>query len=280
MKYLFSITDDTNSLDKYIIRQVSEEGQKNIDDLLERENALVKRKTVPSWLTSMSFFGIMIGIYIVAAVFINEEGFKATYEKMKLLFYIAIALIVIGAIIITTTIIKNKKLREDPEFQKLTKEHNIISSQSIDSLNIPDDYIEMDILFALVKYKNGEEVIVKRTLSFLNGSAYAFKENELLCFADSVNVYAIPLNSITSIEEVNKTIALPNWNKNEPINSEKYKKYKLVLSNGCISSKPYYKVFLTIDNEKYYFCLANYDIDNFKKLIDYNESIENETIDI
>ena len=82
------------------------------------------------------------------------------------------------------------------------------------------------------------------------------------------------------IKEVNKTITLPNWNKNEPINSEKYKKYKLALTNNGISSKPHYKVFLTIDNEKYYFCLANYDIDNFKKIINYNESIETETIDI
>lgn len=274
MKYLFSIVDDKNSLDKYIIRHVSEEEQKAVDDIIEKENKFLKRKTIPSWLTNTSFFGIIVGIYIVAAVFINEEGFKETYEKMKFLFYIAIALIAIGVIIITIAIIKNKKLRDDPEFEKLTKEQNAIANQSIDSLNVPADYIEMDLLLALVKYKNGEEVIVKQALSFLNASTYAFVENELLCFADSVNVYAIPLNSITKIYEVDKTITLPSWNKNEPINSEKYKKYKLVLNNGGISSRPHYKVFLTIDNEKYYFCLANYDIDNFKKLINYNESIE------
>ena len=274
MKYLFSIVDDKNSLDKYIIRHVSEEEQKAVDDIIEKENKFLKRKTIPSWLTNTSFFGIIVGIYIVAAVFINEEGFKETYEKMKFLFYIAIALIAIGVIIITIAIIKNKKLRDDPEFEKLTKEQNAIANQSIDSLNVPADYIEMDLLLALVKYKNGEEVIVKQALSFLNASTYAFVENELLCFADSVNVYAIPLNSITKIYEVDKTITLPSWNKKEPINSEKYKKYKLVLNNGGISSRPHYKVFLTIDNEKYYFCLANYDIDNFKKLINYNESIE------
>ena len=274
MKYLFSIVDDKNSLDKYIIRHVSEEEQKAVDDIIEKENKFLKRKTIPSWLTNTSFFGIIVGIYIVAAVFINVEGFKETYEKMKFLFYIAIALIAIGVIIITIAIIKNKKLRDDPEFEKLTKEQNAIANQSIDSLNVPADYIEMDLLLALVKYKNGEEVIVKQALSFLNASTYAFVENELLCFADSVNVYAIPLNSITKIYEVDKTITLPSWNKKEPINSEKYKKYKLVLNNGGISSRPHYKVFLTIDNEKYYFCLANYDIDNFKKLINYNESIE------
>ena len=274
MKYLFSIIDDKSSLDKYIIRHISEEEQKAVDDILEKENIFLKRKTIPSWLTTTSFFGIIVGIYIVTAVFINEEGFKETYEKMKFLFYIAIALIAIGVIIITIAIIKNKKLRDDPEFQKLTKEQNTIANQSIDSLNVPADYIEMDLLLALVKYKNGEEVIVKQALSFLNASTYAFVENELLCFADSVNVYAIPLNSITKIYEVDKTITLPSWNKKEPINSEKYKKYKLVLNNGGISSRPHYKVFLTIDNEKYYFCLANYDIDNFKKLINYNESIE------
>ena len=273
MKYLFSIVDDKNSLDKYIIRHVSEEEQKAVDDIIEKENKFLKRKTIPSWLTNTSFFGIIVGIYIVAAVFINVEGFKETYEKMKFLFYIAIALIAIGVIIITIAIIKNKKLRDDPEFEKLTKEQNAIANQSIDSLNVPADYIEMDLLLALVKYKNGEEVIVKQALSFLNASTYAFVENELLCFADSVNVYAIPLNSITKIYEVDKTITLPSWNKKEPINSEKYKKYKLVLNNGGISSRPHYKVFLTIDNEKYYFCLANYDIDNFKKLINYNESI-------
>lgn len=274
MKYLFSIIDDKSSLDKYIIRHISEEEQKAVDDIIEKENIFLKRKTIPSWLTTTSFFGIIVGIYIVTAVFINEEGFKETYEKMKFLFYIAIALIAIGVIIITIAIIKNKKLRDDPEFQKLTKEQNTIANQSIDSLNVPADYIEMDLLLALVKYKNGEEVIVKQALSFLNASTYAFVENELLCFADSVNVYAIPLNSITKIYEVDKTITLPSWNKKEPINSEKYKKYKLVLNNGGISSRPHYKVFLTIDNEKYYFCLANYDIDNFKKLINYNESIE------
>lgn len=274
MKYLFSIIDDKSSLDKYIIRHISEEEQKAVDDIIEKENKFLKRKTIPSWLTNTSFFGIIVGIYIVAAVFINEEGFKETYEKMKFLFYIAIALIAIGVIIITIAIIKNKKLRDDPEFEKLTIEQNAIANQSIDSLNVPADYIEMDLLLALVKYKNGEEVIVKQALSFLNASTYAFVENELLCFADSVNVYAIPLNSITKIYEVDKTITLPSWNKNEPINSEKYKKYKLVPNNGGISSRPHYKVFLTIDNEKYYFCLANYDIDNFKKLINYNESIE------
>ena len=31
MKYLFSVTNDKNSLDKYIIRHVSEEEQKNIN---------------------------------------------------------------------------------------------------------------------------------------------------------------------------------------------------------------------------------------------------------
>ena len=273
MKYLFSIIDDKSSLDKYIIRHISEEEQKAVDDIIEKENIFLKRKTIPSWLTTTSFFGIIVGIYIVTAVFINEEGFKETYEKMKFLFYIAIALIAIGVIIITIAIIKNKKLRDDPEFQKLTKEQNTIANQSIDSLNVPADYIEMDLLLALVKYKNGEEVIVKQALSFLNASTYAFVENELLCFADSVNVYAIPLNSITKIYEVDKTITLPSWNKKEPINSEKYKKYKLVLNNGGISSRPHYKVFLTIDNEKYYFCLANYDIDNFKKLISTKKQI-------
>ena len=98
-----------------------------------------------------------------------------------------------------------------------------------------------------------------------------FVENDMLCFADLHGVYALPLSGFVDITRINKSIALPNWNKETSPKDEQYKTYKIRDNDmGMYTIKPYYQVNLKIQGEDYQITLPNYELKNFLSVLSLN----------
>ena len=109
--------------------------------------------------------------------------------------------------------------------------------------------------------KNGKEVVSSFSLSpYINYEMQVFVENDMLCFADLHGVYALPLSGFVDITRINKSIALPNWNKETSPKDEQYKTYKIRDNDmGMYTIKPYYQI-----------TLPNYELKNFLSILTLN----------
>lgn len=273
MKYLFGARkDNTLNADKFKTRQADEEKIKEIDNVSNEMGEKEKKATIPAWVTFTSYFAVIIGITIIFRMIHPIEDFKTAYENAGWLLYLGCALVLYFFAVIIIAKSKQEKLKEDPNYKQMEEKATSIMNDSREELNIPIEAIKIDTLCCIVKDKKDKEVIVKKgIIKFVNFENSVFIENDNLCFSDNYFVIAVPLSSIQNIEFVKERIYLPYWNKEEAFNSEKYKPYKLSPYNGLITVKNYYKVYLSIEGEDYYFNIPNYDIAEFKRLINYTK---------
>ncbi len=272
MKYLFNFSkkNDNQNFNKFVIKEADKELIEKHDKIFDEGESLSKEKTMNPIVETISLIVFLCALFIVVSFFASKKGFRFTYENNTILFYVSVGIMGVSGIITFISKILKWRASKDPELEHLVFRENESARELEYDLNIKEDAINMDIIFASTKTdKQGIEKITNTSLiNFVNMELKVFIEEDKLCFADIEKIIGIPLDSIKSIEEVNKTIALPAWNKDE----ETLKKYKLKINGyNMIMIKPYYQVNLLLDNEDYYFYLPSYEIDVFKELIGYNK---------
>lgn len=270
MKNLFGIKkNDTSTYENFVLHQVSEQTEIALDDA-EFEVQQQAQKAVPKWLNWLltgAAFGAMICVAIIAR---TDLPIAETYARAPYLFYIGGVLGVVAIALYAYIFYKNKKLKQNPEFQNnVQNAQNKLATSKLE-LGVPADKVTIDVLCPLVKEnKKGEE---KRAFN-INGNFVAnlavdvYVEDDNLCFADSVKVIAVPLCSVKSITKVKKWTALACWNKDEKINSTTYKPYKLFYYEGKVNMRWHYSVVADVWGEEYEIQIPNYDIENFRKVV-------------
>lgn len=282
MKYFFGVSKKTNlrSSDKFIVRTTSDETNREYDNIISEGKVLKSKKIVPSWLIHFAIIALLFGSMLIFGMLQAKDGFINALNSRGWLFYLGIVFVIAGASILIIAYVKNKKARNDVDILNYASKTESFINKACLELNIPLDSPKIDVVFALVKEnkKRIESIDKWSLLQYMNTEMFIFIEENFLCFGDHTVVIKIPLSSIKNIEEVTKKLALPKWNKNEDIHSEKYKQYKIKLNSNMnlLYVKPYYKVVLDIDGESYYFFVPNYDIEIFKEVLNRNDSPKEE----
>lgn len=268
VKNLFaSFTDSSEpNITKFTLRKLSKESELKLDNLSKEVNELEKEKIPPAWLSILSILSLFAGLIMVSAfLYRGKNDFENAYKTIGYLLYIGLILFVVGLGFLIYNKVKIKKSDSDPEVKEIVCKTDNAVKECRFELNIPETSNCMDVFFlAMKKNKNGEEVAgIFSYASYVNIELRAFLENDMFCLGANDAVVGVPLSSIKQIVKVKKRVPLVNWNKNEKLNSPKYKQFKMYFNSGYIWTRYYYEVDLDIENEEYCFFIPCFEKDNF-----------------
>ena len=115
-------------------------------------------------------------------------------------------------------------------------------------LGVPEDAASMDVIAFRYRVKKGEVKPATVGMSFdalmsafQNLEVKVFTREGMLCLSTAQDLYEIPINEISKIRTVKKTIPFNTWNKEVDPRDEFFKKYKLGVNNyGQVLVRPYH----------------------------------------
>ena len=254
MKNLFAIhkNEADNHYQRFIVKQLSEEGIAQAEGLLKEGQELNKKKNGFMWLGGVSVLLMVAGVSLTS------------------MFIISVAALLIGIVMQIIYLVLLHKRKDDPEVKDYVEKADRIAKQGEDELSIPSDALEIDVIAPLMKKnKKGEDRLTSSGLiQFINQAFKVYVDGDALCFADPTMVIAIPLSSIQGVTEITKRIPLPRWNKKEHFNSPKYKAYGVYTNQtGFIWIKNYFSINCSIEDEDYCIWIPCYDFDVIKPLL-------------
>lgn len=273
MKKLFGINNKGNNFSKFIVRSASTTSNEKMDELANKGTMIQKKELGPGWLNIVSTICVGIGLIFILGIFGVKDGFKEALKTRGYLFYIGIALFVLGLTHIIYKKVKSKKGEKSESVKNFLDEQELLKKDILNELRIPEDAIVIDILLTKVKEnKDGKEIAKTMGLfTHINSEVYLFLECNKVYFADYSAVIEIPLESFKSIDKINKSIVIPEWHKKVAFNNEKYKEYKVKQNSyGMVFVKQYYSIKLLIDSEDYEILIPNYDLKEFLKVVPLN----------
>lgn len=273
MKNLFGINNKGNNFSKFVVRSASTTSNEKMDELANKGTMIQKKELGPGWLNIVSTICVGIGLMFILGIFGAKDGFKEALKTRGYIFYIGIALFVLGLTHIIYKKVKSKKGEKSESVKNFLNEQELLKKDILNELRIPEDATVIDILLTKVKEnKDGKEIAKTMGLfTHINSEVYLFLECNKVYFADYSAVIEIPLESFKSIDKINKSIVIPEWHKKVAFNNEQYKEYKVKQNSyGMVFVKQYYSIKLLIDNEDYEMLIPNYDLKEFLKVVPLN----------
>ncbi len=193
------------------------------------------------WLMGAAAFLIIVGI---VKSLINGTSLSEAFDNAPFLFWIAGGCLIGWLILFLLSARRSKRVLEQEESTLAFSNLDNIVNSIWGDLGVPATAPEIDILSFC--YKNKEEEI-KPVTSGLENSPYhneafrVFADGQMLYIADVRAKFAIPRSALRRIRRIDKRIAAIGWNKEEGINTGRYKEYKLRQDQyNCVYSKPYY----------------------------------------
>ena len=209
--------------------------------------------------------GIVAAIIIVGIIGgLGSVSLAQGYQNAPVIHYVAAISFVVWLLLFITSKIRTKNFRESNDYEQVLSCINRAANNMEEEFKIPPDAKDIDILSFTYKIKNGREKIISNGLiSFLNLSCIVYVRTDYLHIISMREEWAIPLNSITKVEKVNKKIAIPitSWNKETPFNKGVYKKFKMTNSQAHIFFKPYYNLMIKHDGDDYKMAIPPYELD-------------------
>lgn len=284
MKNIFSveIKDNENSLmlgEHFVTKRIDEDLQRRCDEAIKTSEQYEKKAALPSWLNMVKHivcgFSIIVTISIIRSI--SEIGAQA-FKNAPGVF---IACVLGWGIYLTLFFIeksKKKNVENDESYKQSAVEEDALVNECLEQLNVPKDCAKIDFLGELYSIKKGKKKNAFPLANFVNFNFYSYIEDGKLCFCDQTSVITIPFYKVRKLVKYEKKVSFYGWHKQEQPNSEKYKEYKLTISNmGQIFTKSYYAIEFESDNEIYEIVFPPYELSEVSKLIDI-ENIDKEII--
>ena len=271
MKNLFAIYYDKNTgaFEKYVTRRLSAEKSEKLDRAAEQSEKLDKKLKAPEWMVYTYFPALALGLALILVMLFGKGGFSYIYETRWYFLYVGIAAIVYGIFCRTFIAVKKIKSRRNPAVDEFKKSTEALGAECYKELGVPEEAADVDVIMPYVKTdKNGEEVLKRGlTESYINYSFKVFTEGDEICFADSTQVLSLPKDRFGKGEKVDKRIRLPQWNKSEPYNGDKYGGYAITPSGNGIVVNGYYSIGLDLNGEQYEIHVPEYDAETLSSII-------------
>lgn len=273
------ITENKNNEEIYgeefLKAKPSEMQTQSLEKAAENSVELVNKAKLPLPLRIAETLCGVIG-FLGAAVIANlwgdseEMTFSNLYQAFPWLFWVCGACIAVWGVLKLLSNKKAKETIESDEGKLTTSRLDSVINTIYAELGVPESAPETDILSFSYKMKNGE-VHAKGTgweFTEYNNPVYkVFTDGTNLCLANMDGRYDIPLEELTRIKTVRKSIVVPYWNKEESVRKGRYKQYKLsVDKQECVHVKPYHILEFTHCGEKWGIYFPCYELPLFEKL--------------
>ena len=236
----------------------------------------VKKTHLPLWLIIIQYLSAFLFIVTVSSTI--EVGLRAAMQNAPFLVMSGFLGGIVWGVLTLVAFIKKKKITSEEKLEEKLEELSNNSDTLYRDLGVPEDALNVDILVFRYKIKKGEirpELIsVLQTTPYINTPVKIYATENELNVADISNVYSFERSELKSISRVNKRIAIPSWNKDEPPTKGKYKPFKMSVNSGNIFLKPYYILNIERDGQCFGIYLPCYDLESFEGLTGLVAEIE------
>ena len=218
-------------------------------------------------------FGGVLVFFSVLGALIGEEAisFEQAYQNAPGLFWFCgLALAIWFILKVAGTIKQNKVLGADESVQTLSNlEGNCNAIYA--ELEVPSDAEEINVLMFFYKIKNGKIKVCEKGMQiapYFNPVFKIFGGSEHLYLANLDGKYAFPRSSIVTLHTVKKGIRILSWNKEEPMDQEPYKQFKLTVDQyECVHCKQYHILEINHNGESIGIYIPNYELPVFEKYL-------------
>lgn len=215
-------------------------------------------KGISGWAAVISGFILCFNI----EVFYPENFFNKGL-LLKSCFFFSLLLWIVLFIVVSKRIDANVK---NTEYKEKKDKLNGIIGRIKEQLGIPEDAAEVDVMRYAYKMKKGRESLT--CLGYYNSLYYIFAKENCLCISNLKCKFSFPFTQVTGIHKINKKIPFLYWNKLEPYNDRKYRKYKIIRNNiGVYYCKPYYALQLNDAGKEYEIFIMPYDLEKYVGLL-------------
>ncbi len=205
--------------------------------------SLLKKAGLPLPLTIMKFICWFGWLVVLLGTLKSDVSFIEGYRNAPALhwggvicFFLWLGLFLYGRK-------RMKQIDKSTDLAEHVQDTEKLFSGLRQALGVPEDAREMDVLGERYVLKDGKPRHKDAGLTqYLNFSMAAFVHNSSLCLADTVQRWEIPLSSLRSMTLVKKRVSFPEWHKDEPFNSKKYKPYKITSNSYGHFFSYYYRI--------------------------------------
>ncbi|MCM1296280.1 MAG: hypothetical protein NC311_12125 [Muribaculaceae bacterium] len=241
-----------NYNDKYVIRDLDQLQSVKLDEISQRNLSARKTAALPFWLLIVAMLAATVGLGLVAVGI--PESFESFTNTNLIFLIVGGVLCVFGWVILIISRVRTKKLDQNPYFKQSVAEEEKLTDEI---LKVPENAQSVYMLIADSDKANPVYQLQPMKV---------FKEGELLCFSDGVEVTGIPASQIMTAYILNaKTRFYPMVE----ISKEKAKECGITNSvNGGyrkIGSRLVAEV--QLDGEMYEITVAGYDAEKFSQFL-------------
>lgn len=183
-------------------------------------------RTVCSWGFALIFIGILRSL--------GEVTLAEGYENAPGLYWIMGICALIWGVLTLLSRRKSSTVTGTEEFSRAMRRLDGEIERLRRELEVPAGAKSVDVVQLTYRWKDGKLKINTQgmeTTPYTNVPMQVFRREDVLCLADLEHRYELPISAMRCLRKVKKPLVCQNWNKEEPINSEFYKPYKLTLDN-------------------------------------------------
>ena len=258
--------------DEYITKSAGESAAKRFEEKSAELDGKIAQYSLPTLLKIVKYLGLMCAAMIASVLLEEDMTFAIAYKNAPILMTVLLVGSVVGVFLFLYEIRERKKMASDPSVTEAVNEAKRATTEVFDELGVPTYAHETDILLFRYKVKDGNIKPVPTAMMptpYVNAWAKVFKEEDKLVIANVEARYDIPLSEITGISKVNKKIQVTGWNKDIPLNDEKFKPYGvgIVSTTGTVVFRGYGVLEFTHGGENFGIYIPSYDLPTFEFLL-------------
>ena len=261
----------------FLVKEVGEDLQKRIADFTCEQNAAVKKYALPLPLRILSYVSLLAGVTIAGGVLsaLADISLAEAYANAPAFFYVGPACLVLWFILFLINLRLRRKIKDSDDYKMLKADAEALLQRASAELGVPQSAPKIDVVSCFFKEKNGV-VKPKPSASMLEAHS-VFVQNDAVCLADITSIIAVPLSSVRNVRFVKKrTMCIGGWNKEEKINSPRYKKYAYMY-NANVMLKSHYVIEIADVRGEYEILVPAYDFDVLSEATGYRVAYAEES---
>jgi len=198
----------------------------------------------------------------------DRISLSQAYRNAPGLFWVAGIALVLWGVLKVMSLKTQKEVLESEEGVRAFEDLESICEAIFSELSAPKGTPEVDVLSFVYKIKDNEvKAITLGVTSYVNAVFRIFADKEALYLVNLEARYAFPRDSFRAIHTVKKMISIDEWNKDMDVRDERYKPYKLSLTDtNIVNCKWYHILEIEYEGETYGLYFPSYELPIFESL--------------
>lgn len=252
----------------FIEKQIRTDNQEEIDDINSQQELHQKKMSLPLPLSIIRLIAGFVAMIAVVGILRADVTISEAFSNAPWAFYSAAISGIVFGILQVYEILKKKKHTESEEFKEFVNDSEEAVRMAKEQLGIPSSAPMVDVFVYVYKYKRDKDVPVSGFAKYNTVECYLFQNESKIFLADITMVLGFNKCDFVKIEKISKKVTSQGWNKDQAINSEKYKKYKLTQNQyGTVFFKYHYSLQVAHEGKIYEILIPPYEVALIAKLL-------------